>query len=110
MKSGETYILSNFNRIVFYIGSTNDLETRVLEHRYLNGSKFTTKYRCFYLVYFESFSNIQDAVDRERQLKNWKREWKINLIKEQNPTLEDLSAKWYTDEDIRIFREVNNTK
>ena len=107
MKSGYTYILSNYNRSVFYIGSTNNLESRLLEHRYLNGSEFTTKYRCFYLVHYEHYPEIQQAVDREKQLKNWKRQWKINLIKENNPTLKNLADDWYLPEDILSFKKAN---
>lgn len=92
MNSGYVYILSNYKRNVFYIGVTNNLERRLAEHKESIGSKFTEKYKCKYLVYYEQFSNIEDAIRREKQLKNWHREWKINLIKSMNPDLKDLGG------------------
>ena len=60
-------------------------------HKLGKGSVFTTKYKLSLLVYAEEFDNISDAIAREKQLKNWHREWKWNLVKQQNPRLED----WY---------------
>jgi len=91
-KGGYTYIMSNENRTVLYIGVTSTLYWRILEHRgkkYPNS--FTSKYKCFDLIYFESFTNIEKAIKREKQLKAWKREWKIELIKEMNPEMNDLT-------------------
>ena len=87
------YILSNFARTVFYIGVTNNLVTRILQHRN-NESIFTAKYKCHYLVYYEDYSDIRNAIAREKQLKNWKREWKIELIRKENPDLVDLAKDW----------------
>ena len=92
-KVGYVYILSNFKRTVFYIGVTSDLETRIQKHKNNQGSSFTKKYNLRYLMYFEEFSNIEEAIEREKQLKNWHREWKINLIKEFNPDMNDLSTE-----------------
>jgi len=89
MNPGYTYILSNKNRTVLYIGVTNDLYTRVLQHRNNEGN-FTSRYKCYDLVHWEYFDRITNAIDREKQLKRWHREWKWNLIKEQNPELKDL--------------------
>ena len=89
MKPGYAYIMSNKNRTVLYIGMTNNLVARVLEHRADHGH-FTSKYKCYDLIYWEYFQRIPDAIDREKQLKNWHREWKWNLIKEMNPELKDL--------------------
>lgn len=83
--------MSNKLRTVLYVGVTNDLERRVLEHRLSLHKGFTSKYRCYELLYYEMYSNISDAIYREKQLKHWKREWKINLIQEMNPLLKDLS-------------------
>lgn len=88
------YIMSNKNTTTFYIGVTNDLERRVKEHKQGNGSEFTSKYQLTYLVYFETVSDIDTAIKREKQLKNWHRQWKINLIKEINPDLKDLAINW----------------
>ncbi|MBU0696851.1 MAG: GIY-YIG nuclease family protein [Bacteroidetes bacterium] len=87
---GFTYIMSNKTRTVFYIGVTSNIRARVFEHKEGNGSVFTSKYRCYYLVYYEWFQYINHAIEREKQLKNWHRQWKINLIKEQNPEMKDL--------------------
>jgi len=93
IKGGYTYIMSNRKRTVFYIGVTNHLFTRIQQHRSNEGSKFCSKYNCFDLVYYETYENINDAIDREKQLKRWHRKWKINLIKEMNPELLDLSSE-----------------
>ncbi len=87
---GYTYIMSNKIRTVFYIGVTSDIRNRVFKHKKGRGSIFTSKYKCHYLVYYEWFQYINHAIEREKQLKNWHRDWKINLIKEQNPEMKDL--------------------
>jgi putative endonuclease len=83
--------MSNKNRTTLYIGVTSNLTARVLEHRSGEGSKFTSKYNCFDLIYFEYHPSIVAAIAREKQLKNWHRDWKMNLIKSENPELLDLS-------------------
>ena len=80
-----TYMLSNFARTVFYIGVTNNIRTRLWQHRNGQGGVFTSKYRCHYLMYFETFDDVKQAIAREKNLKNWHREWKINLIKKKTP-------------------------
>ena len=88
-KTYSVYILSNFARTVFYIGVTNDLVRRILQHR--NGeSIFSDKYNCHYLMYFEDYSDVRNAIAREKQLKNWHHDWKVNLIKSMNPEMRDL--------------------
>ena len=94
MKPGYVYLMSNKNRTVIYIGMTNNLVARVLQHR-AEESHFTSKYKCYDLIYWEYFQRIGDAIDREKQLKNWHREWKWNLIKEMNPDLNDLFDEVY---------------
>ena len=82
------YILTNRNKTVLYIGVTNDLKNRIQFHREntnLNKKAFTSKYKCFYLVYYEHFNNIKDAILREKQLKGWLRIKKDNLINNFNP-------------------------
>lgn len=88
------YIMSNKNVTAIYIGVTNDLERRVKEHKDGDGSEFTSKYKLTYLVYYEIVSDIKSAIKREKQLKNWHREWKIDLIKELNPKMLDLASDW----------------
>jgi len=90
MKGGYIYIMSNANRTTLYIGVTSDLKRRVAEHHQGIGAKFTSKYNLTDLLYYEEFGGVQDAIAREKQLKNWKREWKLNLIKVLNPDLKDL--------------------
>lgn len=90
MKNGYVYILTNKYHTVFYIGVTSDLESRIYDHKNGKGSIFTRKYNLKNLVWFDEFPRIEDAISREKQLKNWKREWKINLIKAQNPEFRDL--------------------
>ncbi|MDC6386222.1 GIY-YIG nuclease family protein [Flagellimonas taeanensis] len=90
MEQSFVYIMTNTYRTTFYIGVTSNLANRVVEHQEGSGSKFTKKYNLTDLVYFEVFSDIDQAIAREKQLKNWHRDWKINLIKEQNPTLRTL--------------------
>jgi len=76
-----------------YIGMTNDLDRRVLEHKNDLIEGFTKKYRCHRRVYYESFDDVRKAIDREKQLKRWNRTKKIWLIERQNPTWEDLAAE-----------------
>lgn len=90
------YILTNKPNVTLYIGVTGGLEDRMEKHIKKEGSKFTAKYNLKMLVYFEEFQYINDAIAREKQLKNWHRQWKINLIEEHNPNWENL---WKEDED-----------
>jgi len=90
MEQSFIYIMTNTYRTTFYIGVTSNLTKRVVEHQEGSGSKFTKKYNLTDLVYFEVFSDIDQAIAREKQLKNWHHDWKVNLIKEQNPTLRTL--------------------
>jgi putative endonuclease len=85
--------MSNKSRNVLYIGVTNDLLRRVSEHKNRIVDGFTKKYNCEYLVYYEYFEKIDQAIEREKRLKKWNREWKFQLIKSMNPNLEDLSDK-----------------
>ena len=85
--------MTNKYRTTFYIGVTSDLEQRVTQHISGKGSTFTRKYNLKYLIYFENFTDINQAISREKQLKNWHHDWKINLIKEINPKLETLQIR-----------------
>ena len=90
MKGGYVYIMSNKSRTTFYIGVTSSLKNRIADHKNGIGSEFTSKYKLTDLLYFEEFPDIYQAIDREKQLKNWHRQWKINLIKSANPEMNDL--------------------
>jgi putative endonuclease len=85
------YILINKSNNVLYIGVTNDLVRRIYEHKNKMIDGFTKKYNSTKLVFFEATTNVRSAIEREKQLKNWHRSWKINLIKEFNPEWKDLS-------------------
>ncbi|CAM4356755.1 GIY-YIG nuclease family protein [Flavobacterium terrigena] len=90
MIKGYIYIMSNKNLSVLYIGATKDLKSRIDSHLNGTGAVFTKKYNANILLYFEEFDDYQDAFKREKQLKNWHKEWKWNLIKISNPQLKDL--------------------
>jgi putative endonuclease len=92
------YILTNDLHSVFYIGVTNNLARRIFEHKNGLANGFTKKYNLKYLIYFEDTRNINDALAREKQLKNWHRNWKINLVKSVNPTFKDLSQSFFDAE------------
>ncbi len=91
MKQYYVYILTNKNNTTLYIGITNNLERRIYEHKNELFDGFTKKYQLKKLIYYEECSIAIDAINREKQLKNWHRNWKWNLIKSFNPTLKDLS-------------------
>ena len=82
--------MSSSNNSTLYIGVTNDLERRVTEHKSGSGSAFTAKYHCQKLVYYESFSDVEQAIAREKQLKGWKRERKDALKDSVNKERRDL--------------------
>ena len=84
------YILTNKPKGTIYIGVTGGLDDRMERHVNEEGSKFTSKYNLKILVYFEEFQFINNAIAREKQLKNWHRQWKINLIEASNPNWENL--------------------
>ncbi len=86
------YILTNKKNGTLYIGVTNDLVRRLDEHKQGSGSKFVQKYQLDKLAVCEEFASPEEAIAREKQLKNWKRQWKIDLIEEINPNWDDLSA------------------
>lgn len=85
------YILTNRNNNVLYIGVTNNLSRRIYEHKNKLIDGFTKKYNLNKLVYYEMTEDIHSALRREKQLKNWHRQWKINLVNTVNPLWNDLS-------------------
>ncbi len=89
------YIMSNRWNTTIYVGVTNDLQRRVQEHKdHQHKNSFTARYNVDKLVWSEEHNDINVAIAREKQLKNWKREWKDALIKKENPEWKDLSAEW----------------
>lgn len=86
------YILTNWNNKVLYIGVTNNLHRRIYEHKQKLVEGFTKKYNLTKLVYFEEFTNINDAIVNEKKLKGWIRSKKNKLIEINNPKWRDLSV------------------
>lgn len=89
MKNYYVYILSSKNKVL-YIAMTNVLAKRIFEHKNRLVEGFTKNYNVDRLVYFESQPDLQSAIKREKQLKNWHRQWKINLIEDKNKEWKDL--------------------
>lgn len=84
--SGYVYIMTNKNRTTLYVGVTNDLCRRVYEHKnHLVKGSFTDKYNLEYCIYYEEFSSIEMAIKREKKIKKWNRQKKIDLINKKNP-------------------------
>lgn len=91
------YILTNYSKDVFYVGFTNNLIRRIIEHKNGFGSKFTARYKLDYLVYYDETENVRSAIEREKEIKGWRREKKVILIKSKNKELNDLSGKLFKD-------------
>ena len=98
MKNYYVYILTNKPRGTLYIGMTNNLVRRGYEHRNGLADGFTKKYNLKMLVYFEVFNRVEDAILREKRLKKWNRQWKIDLIEKVNPNWDDLYEKLVKDD------------
>ena len=86
--------MTNYAQTSFYIGVTGNLQKRVWEHKNKIVKSFTKKYNIDRLVYYELTDSVETALNREKQLKRWHWDWKINLIKEMNPQFKDLSLDW----------------
>ena len=95
MRDYFVYILSNVSRTL-YIGVTSNLEARIDAHKRKKNAGFTRDFNVTMLVYVEQFANPDDAIAREKQLKNWTRAKKIALIESANPEWKDLAADWLT--------------
>lgn len=92
LRKGYVYIVSNKYRTVLYTGVTSNLVRRADQHHSGNGSVFSARYNCKDLIYYEEYLDIRIAIAREKQLKNWKRTWKLELIKAVNPDLRTLES------------------
>ena len=89
-KEPGVYILASKRNGTLYIGVTSDLPKRVWEHKNDWVEGFTKRYRVHHLVYYEVHENMESAISREKQIKKWKRIWKLDLIEKQNPDWRDL--------------------
>lgn len=92
------YMMQSMSRHALYVGMTNDLRKRVWEHRNHIREGFSDNYNCARLVYWESFDDVANAIDREKQIKCWRRDKKERLIERKNPRWKDLAADWYEAE------------
>ena len=92
------YILTNPEKSVLYIGVTNDLRRRLFEHQENKGKRntFASRYYCYKLLYYEHYTNVIDAIDREKQLKKWRREKKESLINKENPKWHFLNEEIFS--------------
>jgi putative endonuclease len=98
-----TYIMASRSRTL-YIGVTSNLQKRVFQHKWREHEGFTERYNCDRLVWFQTFSEIGNAIAREKQLKAWRREKKLALIEAANPAWIDLSRDWYDVEPADLKR------
>ncbi len=89
------YIITNKWNTTFYIGITGNLVGRMYQHKNGLVEGFSKKYKLNRLVYYEEFDSAIEAIRREKQLKNWHRQWKIELISKNNPNFKDLSEDWF---------------
>jgi putative endonuclease len=97
------YILASKPYGTLYIGVTSDVINRGVEHREAVKPGFTSRYHVHYLVYFETFSDIHAAIQREKTLKKWPRQWKINAIETDNPRWTDLLPELTGEVGMRPF-------
>ena len=93
-KTYYAYLLTNWNNKVMYVGVTSNLERRLYEHKNKLVEGFTEKYNVGKLVYFETTSDVLAAIEREKQIKKWRREKKNQLVVGMNPEWKDLSLRW----------------
>jgi putative endonuclease len=89
-KGGCVYIMASARNGTLYIGVTSDLPGRVWQHKEGMADGFTKRHGCKLLVWFEQFGDIELAIQREKQMKEWKRLWKLRVIEEMNPDWDDL--------------------
>ncbi len=91
VKQPSVYIFASRGYGTLYIGVTSELLARLYQHRSGEVKGFTSRYNVFRLVRFEQFATMSEAIHREKQLKRWHRQWKINLIESENPDWHDLA-------------------
>ncbi|WP_229505581.1 GIY-YIG nuclease family protein [Massilia genomosp. 1] len=96
-KHSYVYILASDPYGTLYTGVTSDLVTRIWQHRSALAEGFTKRYRVDKLVWYEMHFDIMEAIKREKQIKKWRRNWKINLVQAENPTWRDLYLDFTAD-------------
>ena len=92
------YLLTNYGKTVVYTGMSNSLQRRIWEHKHDMIEGFTKRYKCHYLIYFEIYTEVTQAIAREKQIKGWIRAKKDALIATMNPDWNDLAHDWYREE------------
>jgi putative endonuclease len=103
------YILASRSRNL-YTGATNNLQLRLAQHRGKIVPGFTSRYNIFRLVHFEVFGDIRAAIAREKEIKGWRREKKIELIQRENPRWEDLSMRFFPEKNKQTARTATSEK
>ena len=93
-KSYYVYLLTNWNNKVMYVGMTSNLTQRLYEHKNKRFKGFTAKYNVNKLVYFEETDDVWVAIEREKEIKKWRREKKNKLVEQSNPDWNDLTLEW----------------
>jgi putative endonuclease len=93
------YIMASGRNGTLYTGMTANLEARVWKHRTGVFEGFSKTYGCVRLAWFERFGLVVDAIRREKQIKEWRRDWKLALIEQANPDWRDLAADWFPEND-----------
>jgi len=99
------YIMANRRNGAIYTGVTSDLHARVWKHKLGTFKGFTDDYGCKGLVWFEPHLGMTEAIAREKQIKKWRRAWKLELIEAANPVWADLAADWYDGPSMPSFRD-----
>ena len=99
------YILSSQRRVL-YVGVTSNLQLRVWQHKTGAVEGFTSRYKVTQLAYYEGFDNVRNAIHREKEIKGWLRQKKIELIESINPKWKDWSAGWYNRQSDEKLREM----
>jgi len=93
------YILTNLYKTVFYVGVTNSIKRRIIEHADSRLTGFSHRYRCQYLIYYEKFTDVNSAISREKQLKKWGKVKKRDLISKHNPSWKFLNEQIMATDD-----------
>ena len=93
MRGYYVYILASKRNGTLYVGMTEDIAKRIIRHKGRQANEFTAKYDVLKLVYYEKHKSLEEAVKREKQLKKWRRQWKMVLIEKQNHKWQDLSSE-----------------
>jgi putative endonuclease len=103
-------MMGSASRRALYTGVTVPFYKRVWQHKNNLGGYFTTKYKCYRLVYFEEFQNVEAAIAREKKIKGWRREKKDRLVESVNPGWRDLAEDWYPEGLLKDGVPVDFTK